>query len=351
MSFERPTLSALRTQARADVAARLTGTDAALRRALAMVLAESFAALVHHQYGYLDYIARQVIPDTAEGIYLDRWCRIVGIARKPATAAGGLVTATGTDGTAIPDGATLTRSDGVVYAVTAGATIASGEASLSVLAATPGADGALEAGAALTFVTAIPGVNGTATVGDAGLTGGGPEESDVALRDRLRARLSEPPTGGSVTDYVAWALENVGVTRAWCLPLNRGPGTVDVAFVMDDREDIFPEAGDVATVQAYIDVRRPVTANCVVFSPTPAPINVTITGLSPDNAAVRAAIVAELAAQIGRDAAPGGTIHRSRMIEAISRAAGEAWHTMTVPSADVTQAAGALATLGTVTFA
>ncbi|GGJ14291.1 baseplate J/gp47 family protein [Neoroseomonas lacus] len=351
MSFERPTLSALRVQARADMAARLTGTDAALRRALAMVLAEAFAALAHHQYGYLDHIARQVIPDTAEGVYLDRWCRIVGLARKPATAAGGLVTATGTNGTDIAAGVTLTRSDGVVYAVAALATIASGTAELSVLAATPGADGGLEAGASLTFVTAIPGVTGTATVGLAGLTGGGPEESDTALRDRLRARLSAPPTGGSATDYVAWALEITGVTRAWCLPLNRGPGTVDVAFVMDDREDIFPEPGDVAIVQAHIDAVRPVTANCVVFSPTPAPINVTITGLNPDSAAVRAAIATELAAQIRRDAAPAGIIHRSRLIEAIARAAGESWHTMTVPSADVTQSAGALATLGTVTFA
>jgi uncharacterized phage protein gp47/JayE len=351
MSFERPTLSALRVQARADVAARLPGTDAALRRSLAMVLAEAFAAMVHHQYGYLDFVQRQVIPDTAEGEYLDRWCRIVGLARKPATAAGGLVTATGTNGTTIAEGATLTRSDGVVYAVTAPATIASGTASVSLLAATAGAEGDLEAGASLTFVTAIAGVNGTAIVGADGLTGGGPEESDAALRDRLRARLSAPPTGGSATDYVAWALENTGVTRAWCLPLNRGPGTVDVAFVMDDRVDIFPEAGDVAAVQAYIDTRRPVTADCVVFSPTPAPIAVTITGLNPDTAAVRAAIAVELAAQIRRDAAPAGTIRRSRLIEAISRAAGENWHSMTVPSGDVSQSAAQLATLGTVTFA
>jgi uncharacterized phage protein gp47/JayE len=351
VSFERPTLSALRLQTRADIAGALTGVDPVLRRSLSTVLAHAFAALAHHQYGYLDFIARQVIPTTAQGAYLDRWCRIAGLARKPATAAGGIVIATGTNGSVIPAGATLTRSDGATYAATAPATIASGTAELDVLAVVAGDAGNLDAGAALTFVTAIPGVNGTATVDAGALTGGGPEETDDALSDRLRARLSEPPTGGSVTDYVAWALANTGVTRAWCLPLNRGPGTVDVAFVMDARDDIFPLSGDVASVQAYIDARRPVTANCVVFSPTPAPINVTITGLSPDTAAVRAAIGVELAAQIRRDAAPGGIIHRSRLIEAIARAAGEDWHTMTVPSSDVTQAAGALATLGTVTFA
>nr|WP_255569265.1 baseplate J/gp47 family protein [Neoroseomonas alba] len=317
---------------------------------MARVLADAAAALAHHQYGYLDWIARQVIPATAEGVYLDRWCRLVGIQRKPATAAGGLAVATGSNGTPIPAGVTLTRSDGVVYAVTAATSIASGTAALSLLAQGPGIAGNLDAGAALTFATAIPGVTGTATVDADGLTGGGPAESDSALRERLIARLSSPPAGGAAHDYVAWTLEMPGVTRAWCLPLRRGLGTVDVAFVMDDRDDIFPDAGDITPVQAHIDARRPVTANCLVFAPSAAPINVTITGLDPDTAAVRGAIQAELAAQIQRDAVPGGTIRRSRLIEAVSRAAGETWHTMTVPSGDVTQAAGALAILGTVTF-
>jgi uncharacterized phage protein gp47/JayE len=351
VSFERPTLSALREQSRADIAARLSGVDPALRRTLARVLADAMAALAHHQYGYLDWIALQVIPATAEGVYLDRWARIVGLPRKAPTAAGGGVTATGTDGIAIPAGTTLTRSDGVVYAVTADAVIDAGTATLSVLAQSAGAAGDLDAGAALTFVTAIPGVTGTAMVDAGDITGGGPAESDDALRGRLIARLSDPPAGGAAHDYVAWALEMPGVARAWVLPLNRGLGTVDVAFVMDGRTDIFPETGDVAAVQAHIDARRPVTADSLVFAPTPAWINVTITGLNSDTSAVRGAIVAELAAQIARDAAPAGTIRRSRLIEAVSRAAGENWHTMTVPSGDVTQAAGELAILGTVTFA
>lgn len=351
MSFERPTLSALRVQSRADIAGRLVGIDPALRRALTRVLGDALANMVNGQYGYLDWIVGQVIPASSEGVYLDRWCRLVGITRKPATAAGGAAVVTGTNGTAIAAGATLTRSDGVVYVVTGAATITSGTAILSLLAQSPGDAGNLDGGAALTIVTAIPGVNGTATVDTDGLTGGGPAESDMALRDRLIARLSEPPAGGAAHDYVAWALEVTGVTRAWCLPLNRGAGTVDVVFVMDDRADIFPEAGDVSTVQAHIDALRPVTADCLIFAPTPAPIAVTITELDPDTAAVRAAVQAELAAQIARDASPGGTIRRSRLIEAISRAAGENWNTMTVPSADVTQSSGELATLGTVTFA
>jgi uncharacterized phage protein gp47/JayE len=245
----------------------------------------------------------------------------------------------------------MIRSDGVAYATDAAATIASGTASVAITAEVAGTAGNVDAGAQLALGTAIVGILGTATVAAGGLAGGAAAEADAELRTRLRARLSAPPQGGAAADYVAWALAVPGVTRAWVYPLNRGVGTVDLAFVMDGRPDIIPLSGDVAAVQAAIDLVRPVTADCVVFAPTSSALNVTITGLSPDTTPVRQAIAAELAAQIARDAEPGGTIRRSRLIEAASRAAGEAYHTMTVPAADVTHAAGVIAIPGTVTFA
>lgn len=350
MSFVRPTLSALREMARAEVAARLPGADPALRRSLVAALADAFAGLTYHQYGYLDWQARQVIPETAEGRYLDRWCRIVRIVRKPASAAAGLVRFTGTDGATVPLGARLVRGDGVGYATTAAATIAGGEALAPVRAEALGAEGDMAAGGLLTLSTAVVGVLGTATVAAGGISGGGPAEADEELRERLRARLAAPPQGGAARDYVGWALEVPGVTRAWVLPLNRGAGTVDVAFVMDGREDIIPLAADVALVQAHIDERRPVTADCLVFAPLPEPLDVVIADLSPDTAAVREAVRAELRAQILRDAAPGGTIYRSRLVEAVSRAAGEDSHTMLQPAGDVPHAAGAIAVPGAVAF-
>lgn len=351
MSFPRPTLSALRELARNEVAARLPGADPALRRSAIMVLAETLAGLAHHQYGYLDFIARQVIPDTAEGEYLDRWCRMVGLQRKPATAAAGSVTFTGTDGTAIALGTRLTRGDGVTYATTQAGTIAGGSATLPVEAEAAGEGGNVAAGAALTLMTAVPGLLGTVTVATGGLSGGGPEEDDAPLRERLRARLATPPAGGAAHDYIAWALAVPGVTRAWVFPFARGAGTVNVSFVMDGRVNIIPTAGDVAEVQAAIDEQRPVTADVLVYAPTPVALDITITGLNPDTLAVRQAIEAELLAFLRRDAAPGGTIRRSRLIEAISRAAGESWHTLTVPAADVAHAAGEMPVLGTVTYA
>lgn len=355
MSFSRPTLGALTRDAQAALLAQLPGTDPTLRRSNLWVIARVFAGLQHLVYGFLDWIFRQVIPDTAEGEYLDRWCRIYAIARKPAASAAGNVVLTGINGTTIAAGAQLVRSDGVLYATLAAATIASGTATVAVQALAGGVEGNADEIASLSLVVAVAGINGTTMVAAGGLVGGAPQESDASFRARLLARIQAPPQGGAANDYVQWALQIAGVTRAWCYPRNRGAGTVDVAFVTDGPAatggSIIPGAPKVAEVQANIDALRPVCDDCIVFAPTAAPLNVTITGLSNDTTTVRNAITAELKAQILRDAIPGGTVYKSRLIEAVSRAVGEVHHSMTVPAGDVTTTAGAIATPGLVTFA
>jgi uncharacterized phage protein gp47/JayE len=88
-----------------------------------------------------------------------------------------------------------------------------------------------------------------------------------------------------------------------------------------------------------------------VVAPVAVPLDLTITGLTPDTAAVRAAIEAEIIDLLRREAVPGGTILLSHLREAISIAAGEADHALTIPAANVTHATGELAVLGTITWA
>lgn len=102
--------------------------------------------------------------------------------------------------------------------------------------------------------------------------------------------------------------------------------------------------------QAAIDALKPVTADVTVFAPTAVAVNVSLT-LSVDTAATRAAVTAALAAFFIAEAEPGGTLRISRMSAAISAAAGEVWHTLVAPAADVVRSAGEISTLGTVTFA
>ncbi|PHJ53465.1 baseplate J protein, partial [Nostoc linckia z1] len=133
-------------------------------------------------------------------------------------------------------------------------------------------------------------------------------------------------------------------------PNNTGPGTVGVTFVTDDDPGgIIPDSDKVDEVQAYIDARRPVTADVTVFAPVAVALNFTI-DLSPDTAVVRAAVEASLRDLIRREAQPGGTIYLSQIREAISIAAGETDHTLTSPNANVTRTAGQITTFGTITW-
>lgn len=349
MPFERPSLADLIDRAVADIETRLPGTDARLRRSNLNVLARVHAGAVHQLYGHLDYLAKQLMVDTAEGVYLERYSSMWGRLRLPAAFAEGNVTFTGANGTVIPTGTELQRGDEQAYTTAADATIAAGAATVAVVASVAGAAGNAEAGVALQMTTPVAGVNSAVTVAAGGLSEGADEERDNALRARVLRRIRQLPNGGSKADYVTWALEVPGVTRAWCYPGELGPGTVTVRFVRDNDASFIPDAGEVAAVQAYIEELRPVTANVTVVAPVAVAMNFNIT-LVPNTAAVRAAVEAELRDVLRREAEPAGTILVTHLREAISVAVGEMNHILNAPAADVAHTTGQIATPGTFTW-
>ena len=344
--YSRPTLAELVTRTRADLVSRLSADDI-LRRADADVYARVLAGLAHGLYGYVDWLANQIIYDTAEAEFLARWASIWGVTRKPASTATGSVTFAVSSGAVIPSGTLLQALDGVQYQTTADATVTVPTATASVAALIAAAAGNRTTGQTLTLTSPIVGVQSSATAG--ALTGGADLESDDDLRARLIDRIQQPPHGGDAHDYVTWALEVPGVTRAWCFPLELGEGTVTVRFVRDDDASLIPDAGEVAAVQAYIDALRPVTAAVTVVAPTAVPLAFSI-AVAPNTAAVKAAVQAELSDLIARESKPGGTIYLSHIRAAISAAVGEDNYTMSAPSADVTNTAGNMTTLGTITW-
>lgn len=348
MSFNRPTLSELIERARSDIEARLPGADSRLRHSVLDVLARTHAGAAAGLHGHLDWIARQILPDTADAEQLARHASIWGVARKAATPATGLVTVRGENGRFVPAGSELVRADGRRYRITADALIeAGGTIDAAAEAIEAGAAGAMGAGQRLTFAVPIVGIQAQATVAAAGLGGAADEEADEDLRARLILRIQEQPSGGRASDYRGWALDVPGVTRAWVFPQWMGIGTVGVAFVMDGRPDIIPLPADVDDVQAAIDAVRPVTATAIVFAPTPVEVPISISA-APADAATRAAIVAEIADLFARDAEPGGIIRLSRLSEAVSIAAGERYHRIERPTEDFIAPPGRLPVPGEV---
>jgi|Deesub1362A_J573_1020465.scaffolds.fasta_scaffold00715_21 uncharacterized phage protein gp47/JayE len=351
MPFSRPSLSQLHERIKADIQAHLPGADVELRRGNLGVLAKVHAAAQHTLYGYLERVARQIIIDTAEAEFLERHAGIWGIQRKQAAKASGQVRFTGSEGATIPAGTELRRSDDRRFLTEATATISAGEAVVAVSAVEGGADGDTPANTTLRLVGYLPGVDQAATVTADGLGGGADRESDDALRQRLLARIQQPPAGGAQHDYVAWALEVPGIAKAYCYPQRMGVGTVGVAVLADDGQGgwTIPDQADVDAVAAYIEERRPVTAEVYVFAPEAAPLDFDIR-VTPDTSEVRAAVEAELADLIQRESEPEGTILISHIREAISIAAGEHDHTLISPTENVTAGAGKIITMGSITW-
>lgn len=346
MSLARPSLTALNVRVRVDFDTRLEGADSRLRRNSIDVFAGAHAATADGLHSDIASRAR-FFPATDAPEANARWASLKGVIRKAAVAATATATLTGTDGLTAEAGTILVRRDGLTYRITADATIAAGTAEAAIVAVDGGVATSIEIGQELTFQSPVAGISATALVSAAGL--GEDEESEADFCGRIEEVLRAPAAGGKEDDYVRWAKEVAGVTRAWVEANWDGLGTVRVSFVMDGREDIIPEAGDVAAVDAVIQAVRPVTADVTVIALTPDPLAFTITPV-PDTPAVRAAIAAELRDLISREAEPGGTILLSHIREAISIAAGETDYVMAAPTASVTTASGHISTMGAITW-
>ncbi|WP_407529445.1 baseplate J/gp47 family protein [Methylobacterium oryzisoli] len=328
MAWTTPTLREVRARTRDDIAAHLPGADATVPNSVLRVLADSNAGLAYLNLLYLDWLARQFLPDTAETEWLDRHGAIWLGGRKAATYAKGTVLLTGIAGTTVPLGTTVQSADAIIYQTTEVVIIGASATSVAVEALTPGSVGNREQDATLSLPIALAGVNGSAVVET--ISGGVDEESDDDLRTRVLLRIRRPPMGGAADDYVQWALSIPGVTRAWVYPNEMGIGTVTVRIMCDElraNAGGFPNADDLGRVRAYLDTVRPVAIKDFwVSGPIPQPLSMTVRNLSRDTPSTRAAIEKAVRDMLYERAAPGQTIFASWVAEAISGALGEDHH-------------------------
>jgi len=340
MPFETPSLPVLINRTQGDLAGD------SLRQSDAQVLARTLSGAAFGLYGYLDWIADQILPDTADDTTLERIAALrLHQPRKAAQAASGSVSFTAAAGAVLDAGTLLQTSDGRSYTVTVGGTTSGGTNIAPIQALDAGSLGNGDAGLTLFPVQPVQGIGNTFTVLDPGLSGGVAAESIESLRARVISSYRIIPNGGSAADYETWALECPGITRAWCRGSYLGPGTVGLFVMRDDDPVPLPDDGQLALVQAYIDPLRPVTAELHVLAPVLVPVIYTLR-LIPDTTAIRAAVEAELQDLHDREAGLGETLLLTHIAESISSASGEQDHLLVSPSADVPAATNQLLTFG-----
>jgi uncharacterized phage protein gp47/JayE len=335
MPWQTPTLRTVRGLVRDSVNASLPGADATVPNSVLRVVSDTQGALCHLTLQYLDWLALQLMPDTAETEWLDRHGQIWllnsngSIGRKLATLSNGTASLVALSvPTLLPQYSQLTGANGVAFETLADTTVSTDPTLVAVRALDPGTVGNLVNGSPLTVN--VPGISSPASVVQ--LDYGTDDETDPELRSRVLLRIRNPPMGGDQNDYVQWAESYPGVTRAWCFPLEMGMGTVTVRFMMDDlraENGGFPWPQDVTNVDNYLNTVRPVAVkDFFTVAPIPFPINVHITDLDTDTSAVRNAITSSLVDQFLARSAPAQTWFRAWTDEAIINAPGVNSYTM-----------------------
>lgn len=357
MPWLTPTLEELRATNRSNVQAKLR-SGPMVPNSVLRVISDTNAGLGYLTLLYIDWLAKQLMPDTAETAWLDRHASIwLTQGRKTATFASGVLNVTGVNGTVLPSGSLL---NGGAFQTTQAITIGTGPTPVNVVALIAGRTG-LIVGSGMSFSSTITNVDSGGVI--ATFTDGIAEESDDELRVRVLFRIRQPPMGGDANDYVAWATEVPGVTRAWAAPNEMGVGTITVRFMMDNLRlsaGGIPTAGDIATVRAHLDLKRPVAIkDFFVQAVIPDPINFTISNLVPDNTATRAAIAASVKALLYARAAPAfaingvtqpaQTIYAAWISEAILAASGVERFTLTMADHPMPNN-GNMASFGVITY-
>ena len=355
MPWTRPSLQTLYSRIKSDFSAHLLDGANPAAASVVSVLSRVWAGACHLMHGFLSsYIFKNAIPDTAEDDYLRRWSAIWDVFPNGAETARGPVQVNGSPGALVKSGEYLfNQASALRYKTLAEVNLDSnGQAELEVEAIGSGPDYNLDAGVALRFVSAAPGVKQEGVVAGPGITGGVEEEDLESLRGRMLEKIREPPHGGAAHDYAAWAKSVSGITRAWVYPNHFGLGSVGVCVLNDDREGPeapLPDSETLARCNEYIQEVKPVTAFAVAFAPDVEEFTVQVR-LSPDSEVVREAVHREVSDLWSREAEPGGKIPLTHIAEAVSLAAGEYDHELVSPSANVETAAGVYPKLAGVEF-
>src|ERR1700758_4522610 len=121
MPWYTPTLREVRVLVRDQIQGALPDSDAAVPNSVLRVMSDVQGGLCHLTLQYVDWLALQLLPDTAETVWLDRHGQIWlvnadgTVGRKQATLAEGSVTVTGSAGAIVPQYSPLFGPNNVSY--------------------------------------------------------------------------------------------------------------------------------------------------------------------------------------------------------------------------------------------
>ncbi|KFB95909.1 phage baseplate assembly protein J, partial [Trabulsiella guamensis ATCC 49490] len=213
MPYNVPTLRKLITDGEKEIAFEL-GLSVLPPVGVEKALNVAFSSEVRDVYDHQSWIKDQIIPSVkSDDDTIIETAASEGVIRKQATFSAGPAVFTGT--APLPVDTEMQTTSGAVFVITAAGVPENNTITVTIQASDTGTAGNLPEGESLTLLSPVPGVDSNGLVGTGGLTGGADIEPVSELLDRLLFRKRNPPVGGAVHDYVIWAREMSGVSRAW----------------------------------------------------------------------------------------------------------------------------------------
>lgn len=346
VSYPRPSYLDLLSRIEAD----LSAVPASLRGPLSA----AWAMVGHGQHGFLEWIDAQCSPLSCELERLYDWAALYRVDRLSATAARGVVLASGTAGVQVLAGVELRGVNGLDYVVREAVTLGAGATSVPVLCTTPGAAGNLAMGQVLSLVDPVPGCAGSLSVAAGGLSGGAEDESVEDWRARVcdewQTVVSRGGRAGKPEDYVFWAKSaHPSVSGALVQPHVLGVGTVVVRPFCDALPDRLPTQAVMDAVSAFLLSVAPATADWRVVAPVVRPVAVSLHLLAPnDTAEVRGAIGAALAEWVMGKRSDAAVLALGEVDAAVATVT--SLYSRVAPVADVEAGAGEVLVLSAVSF-
>jgi len=259
VSFKRDSLAVLSNRTYANYTSLFQPLDKTPRQNILKVFASVDAGIYHQLLGDLDFLAKQIFPDTAESEYLrEHWSSKVPPLY--ATTASGEVTATGTANKTLPAGVVFEAASGERYFLNNAYKLdGNGQALVTVKAENPGLQGNLSAGEKLSIISAIPaGIDSQSVVSGRGIIGGADAETDEEYLARVLVTLRNPSRYGKPGDFALWAMDaNAEVSAAWEFKFFGFFGVLLVVVIKGNQIDGVHPVDNLAEVQNYISSVAP----------------------------------------------------------------------------------------------
>lgn len=257
-----------------------------------------YAAIVYSLYLRMNFVYRNMLPDTADstadGGTLQRWGLLL-LNRLPYSATQGryIISGVGANGSTIPSGRQFTSSrNNTIFVNDTDFVFAPGQQSFEIRALTAGTSSRLSPGDTITIVSPVTGVENTFTVIMEMFepTDAEPLES---YREKLTFAFRYRSRGGAAVDYRFWGQQVTGVRQVY--PYTGAPLPNVNLYVESETNNGIPSQALLNSLQAYVDVRRPLGIYCHYLPVQPINISITINGGQSLTASDRIAIESSVA--------------------------------------------------------